>query len=94
MGSANRSWMIHMQKELCIVLKSGVEYKWKRNNIQVKAELHTRVIFAKDVNTVIVKLERDDDDQGLRVHFQLTELEMRVLQLQETNRRSLGQSYL
>jgi len=44
-----------MQKELRIVSKSGVECKWKGSNTQVRAERHTRVIFVKDVNTVIVK---------------------------------------
>jgi predicted GNAT family acetyltransferase len=52
---ANRSWMIHMQKELRIVLNGGVECKWKSHNTQFRAELHTRAIFVKDVNTVIVK---------------------------------------
>jgi hypothetical protein len=47
--------MIHMQKESHIVSKSGVEYKWKRSNTQVRAELHTRAIFVKDVNMAIVK---------------------------------------
>lgn len=44
-----------MQK-LHIVLNGGLECKWKSHNIQGRTELHTRVIFAKDVNTVIVKV--------------------------------------
>ena len=72
-----------MHKELRIVLKSGLECRWRGRNIQAKAELHTKVIFVKDVNTVIVKARAVRRCPRTICSIRLIELEMECLQPQE-----------
>ena len=78
-SSANQSWMIHMHKELRIVLKSGLECRWRGCNTQARAELHTKVIFVKDVNTVIVEARAVRRCPRTMYSIRLMELEMECL---------------
>jgi hypothetical protein len=52
-GRVNRIWIIHMQKELHIVSKSGAECRWTRPHSQVRAMAHIGVISVRDASRVI-----------------------------------------
>lgn len=59
-----------------------MECNWKRHHTQVRAKLHMRVLFVRDVNTVIVEARvrvtvTGDND----FYFQLTSLEQGGLQV-------------
>lgn len=49
----NHNWIIHMQKEWHIVLKSGLESRWNALPSQGRVMAHTGAIYVKGASRVI-----------------------------------------